>query len=61
MRVSHHIICAQSIATVYAIVGDRLSALELARTPDMGHNGWANDVTLSHIHDRAFLHRVSFI
>ena len=65
MRVSHHIICAQSIvsngATVYAIVGDRLSALELARTPDMGHNGWANDVTLSHIHDRAFLNRVSFI
>ena len=33
-----------------AIVNDRLSALELALTPDMGHDGWANVVTLSNIH-----------
>ena len=36
-----------------AIVNDRLSALELAITPDMGHDGWANDVTLSNIHERS--------
>ena len=36
-------------ATLDAIVNDRLSALELAITPDMGHDGWANDVTLSNI------------
>ena len=40
-------------ATVYAIVNDRLSALEIAITPDMGHDGWANDVTLSNIHHRS--------
>ena len=48
---------AQSIvnngATIYAIVNDRLSVLELAITPDMGHDGWANDVTLSNIHERS--------
>ena len=38
---------------VYAIVNDRLSALELAITPDMGHDGWANDVTLSNILERS--------
>ena len=34
---------------------DRLSALdlELAITPDMGHDGWANDVMLSNIHERS--------
>ena len=30
-----------------AIVNDRLSALELALTSDMGHDGWANVVTRS--------------
>ena len=40
-------------ATVYAIVNDRLSALELAKTPDMGHDGWANDVTLNNIHEHS--------
>ena len=35
-----------------AIVNDRLGALELAITPDMGHDEWANDVTLSNIHKR---------
>ena len=40
-------------ATVYAIVNDRLSALELAITPAIGHDGWANDVTLSNIHERS--------
>ena len=40
-------------ATVYAIVNDQLSALELAITQDMGHDGWANDVTLSNIHMRS--------
>ena len=39
--------------TVYAIVNDRFNALELAITPDMGHDGWANDVTLSNIHGRS--------
>ena len=36
-----------------AIVNDRLSVLELAITPDMGHYRWANDVTLSNIDDRS--------
>ena len=36
-----------------AIVNDQLSALELGITRDMGHNGWANDVTLSNIHERS--------
>ena len=40
-------------ATVYAIFNDRLSALELAITLDMGDGGWANDVTLSYIHERS--------
>ena len=40
-------------ATVYAIVNDILSALELAMTPDMGHDGWTSDVTLSHIYERS--------
>ena len=40
-------------ATVYAIVNDRLSALELAITADMGHDGWASDVALSNIHERS--------
>ena len=44
---------ANNGATVYAIVNDRLSALEVAITPDMGHDGWATDVTLSKIHDRS--------
>ena len=35
-----------------AIVNDRLSASELTITPDMGHDGWANDVKLSNIHER---------
>ena len=39
-------------ATVYAIVNDRLSVLELATTPDVGHDGWAKEVTLSYIHER---------
>ena len=36
-----------------AIVSDCLSALEPAITQDMGHDGWANDVTLSNIHERS--------
>ena len=40
-------------ATVYAIVNDRLSAFELAITPNMGHDGWASDVALSNIHERS--------
>ena len=44
-------------ATVCAIVNDRLNALELAITPDMGHDGWANDVTLSNIHERSLFIR----
>ena len=44
-------------ATVYAIVNDRLSALELAITPDMGHDGWASDVALSNIHERSLITR----
>ena len=40
-------------ATIYAIINDRLSAFELAITRDMGHDGWANDVTLSNIHERS--------
>ena len=39
--------------SLYAIVNDRLSALELAITPGVGHDGWANDVTLSNIHERS--------
>ena len=34
----------------YLSFNDRLSALELALTPDMGHAGWANDIMLSNIH-----------
>ena len=44
-------------ATVYAIVTDRLSALELAITPDMGHDGWASDVVLGNIHERSLITR----
>ena len=40
-------------ATVYAIVNDRLIALELAITPDMGHDGWASDVALGNIHEHS--------
>ena len=40
-------------ATIYAIVNDQLSALELAITSDMGHDGWANVVTLSNIHEHS--------
>ena len=40
--------------SLYAIVNDRLSVLELAITPDMGH-GWASDVALSNIHERSLL------
>ena len=40
-------------ATVYAIVNDRLSSLEIDITPDIGNDGWANDVTLSNIHARS--------
>ena len=36
-----------------AIVNDQFSALELAITPDMGHDGWANVVTLSNIRERS--------
>ena len=37
-----------------AIVNDHLSALELAITPDMGHDGWASVVTLSYIYEHSF-------
>ena len=51
------IICSSLIfnngATGYAIVNDRLSALELAITLDIGHDGWANVVTLSNNHNRS--------
>ena len=40
--------------SLYAIVNDRLSALELAITPDMGH-GWASDVALSNIQKHSSL------
>ena len=40
-------------ATIYAIVNVPLSALELAITSDMGHDGWTNVVTLSNIHERS--------
>ena len=40
-------------ATVYAIINDWLSTLELAITPNIGHDGWTNDVTLSNIHERS--------
>ena len=40
-------------ATVYALVHDHLSALELPTTPDMGHDGWASFVTLNNIHERS--------
>ena len=40
--------------SLYAIVNDQLSALELAITPNMGH-GWASDVALSNIHERSSL------
>ena len=36
-----------------AIVNDQLSALQLAITPDVGHDGWANVVTISYIHERS--------
>ena len=36
-----------------AIVIGQLSALGLALTPDMGHDEWANVVTLSNIHERS--------
>ena len=36
-----------------ATVNNHLSALELAITPDMGHDGWASVVTLSNIHERS--------
>ena len=42
-----------SDATVYEIVHDRLSAWELAITPDMGHDGWVSIVTLNNIHERS--------
>ena len=38
----------------HVLFNDRLSALELAKTLDMGH-GWASDVTLSNIHERSSL------
>ena len=44
-------------ATVYAIVNDRLSALELAITPHMGHDRWARDVALSNIRERSLITR----
>ena len=37
-------------ATIYAIVNDRLSALELVITPDMGHDGWASDLITRRFH-----------
>ena len=40
-------------AAVYAIFDDRLSALKLAITPDMGHDGWASVVMLSNIHEHS--------
>ena len=42
-----------NVATVYAIVNDHLSALELAITPDMGHDGLASDVALSNNHEHS--------
>ena len=38
-----------------AIVNNQLNALGLAIdiTPDMGHDRWANDVTLRNIHERS--------
>ena len=42
-----------------AIVNYQLSALELAITPDMGHDGWPNVITLSNIHER-FLFTLHF-
>ena len=36
-----------------AIVNDQLSVLALAITQGMGHDGWANVVTLSNIHERS--------
>ena len=52
------VVCGRGVvtnrrATVYAIVNDRLSVLELAITSDMGHDGWANYDTLSNIHERS--------
>ena len=50
-------ILTQSIANncivCSAIVNDRLCTFGLAITPDMGHDGWATDVTLSNIHERS--------
>ena len=40
-----------------AIVNNRLSPLELAITPDMGHDGLASDVALSNIHGRSLFTR----
>ena len=49
---AHECYCARRHwPTLYAIVNDRLSVLELAKTLDMGHR-WASDVTLSNIHER---------
>ena len=36
-----------------AIVNDRMSALEPAITRVMGHDGWANDVMLSNVHEHS--------
>ena len=40
-----------------AIVNDRLSALQLAITPDMGHDWWASDFALSNLHERSLITR----
>ena len=36
----------------HVLFNDQLSALELVITPDMGHDGWANDVKLRNIRER---------
>ena len=48
-----------TIVDLIAIVDERLSALELAIAPDIGHGGWANDVTQSSNHE-LFLFTSSF-
>ena len=42
---------SHTMALQFSIVNDRLSVLEPYITQDMGHNGWAIDVTLSNIHE----------
>ena len=53
MMFSYLLLCSYTNEWRYVIVNDRLSALELAITPNMGHDGWASDVALSNIHERS--------